>query len=93
MQVLKDQLAQAQRDADTVEAKYIRTEAKFTELQNQLAAHAPAPQIATTVKSTAAALVDLKTANIALQHTLTPESARLSLTGGDVKFTVTRKSN
>jgi hypothetical protein len=93
VQILKDQLSQAQRDADTFTSKFIRAEANFTELKNQFAAHAPAPQIEETANATAAALDDLKTANTALQHTLTPPSARLSLTGGDVKLTVTRKSN
>jgi septal ring factor EnvC (AmiA/AmiB activator) len=92
MQFLKDQLSQAQRDADTSTSKFIRAEAKFAELQNQLAAHAPVAQIEATAKSTAAALDDLKTANAVLQHTLTLQGGRYGITGNDVKFTVTTKS-
>jgi hypothetical protein len=93
VQILKDQLSQAQRDADTFTSRFVRVEAKFTELQNQLAARASVSEIETTTKSTAAALVELKTANTVLQHTLTPQSARLGFTGGDAKLETTTKSN
>ena len=45
VQILKDQLSQAQRDADTFSERLVRAEAKFVELQIQISAHAAPAQI------------------------------------------------
>lgn len=92
VQILKDQLSQAQRDADTSSEKFVRVEAQFSQLQNQIALRAPTAQLEVAATSTATLLGEWRDANATLQHTLTAHGAGYGVRGNDAEFKVIKPS-
>jgi Flp pilus assembly protein TadG len=90
---LKERLSLAQDRQTDFASKLDAVQTEFAVFKEQVRSEAAPAEIEATANSTSALLGDLKTANTALRHILTAQGGEYGVTGNDVRFTVTRRSD